>query len=90
MYVKYLFKGAQNHNEYIVISFIKDQDPAAWDTQFTHIVRQALLTRYTLLPYFYNVFKDSHVKGTTVGRALMFEYVFNYVENLDIDRMGQE
>ncbi|KAK3095309.1 hypothetical protein FSP39_013062 [Pinctada imbricata] len=61
---------SRSHN----IEHAKDQDPAAWDDQFIQIVKQALLTRYTLLPYYYTVFKDAHISGTTVMRSLLFEF----------------
>ncbi|KYO38599.1 hypothetical protein Y1Q_0023325 [Alligator mississippiensis] len=52
----------------------KEQDPAVFGAEFAAISRSTLLIRYTLLPYLYTLFFDSHVHGNTVVRGLMHEF----------------
>ena len=58
---------SRNHNEINQI----DQDPAAFGSQLVTASREALLARYTLLPYLYTLFYDAHMKGETVARPLL-------------------
>lgn len=51
-----------------------DQDPAAWSSHAQDIIREALTTRYLLLPYLYTLFAEAHHNGTTVARPLFFEF----------------
>ncbi|KAJ8037783.1 Lysosomal alpha-glucosidase [Holothuria leucospilota] len=51
-----------------------DQDPGAWSSSAQDIIREALTTRYLLLPYLYTLFAGAHENGTTVVRPLFFEY----------------
>ncbi|CAM5085627.1 unnamed protein product [Natator depressus] len=53
---------------------LKEQDPAVFGAEFAEIARSTLLIRYTLLPYLYTLFFDSHVHGNTVVRGLMHEF----------------
>uniref|UniRef100_A0A8C2T861 Sucrase-isomaltase, intestinal-like n=1 Tax=Coturnix japonica TaxID=93934 RepID=A0A8C2T861_COTJA len=50
------------------------QDPAVFGAQFAKIARSALRIRYSLLPYLYTLFFESHVHGNTVVRSLMHEF----------------
>ena len=49
------------------------QDPTVWSEAAMDAIRDALLLRYTLLPYLYTLFYFAHVKGSTVARPLLFE-----------------
>ncbi|XP_074862416.1 sucrase-isomaltase, intestinal-like [Carettochelys insculpta] len=51
-----------------------EQDPAVFGAEFAEISRSTLLIRYTLLPYLYTLFFDSHAYGNTVVRGLMHEF----------------
>ena len=59
----------RNHNDGGSI----DQDPAVFSKQAQDIMRSALNTRYTVLPYLYTLFYKSHVEGHTVVKPLFFE-----------------
>lgn len=61
----------RNHNNDVA----RDQDPGAFSKQAQDIIRKALLTRYTLLPYLYNLFYLSYTRGDTVVRPLFFEFM---------------
>ncbi|CAF0899838.1 unnamed protein product [Brachionus calyciflorus] len=63
----------------------KDQDPAAFSPQAQEIMKKALMTRYTLLPYFYTLFYASSQIGDTVARPLFIEYP-NDLKTHKIDR----
>ncbi|NXB81840.1 MGA protein, partial [Donacobius atricapilla] len=51
-----------------------EQDPAVFGDAFAKISRAALRIRYSLLPYLYTLFYESHVHGGTVVRSLMHEF----------------
>ncbi|KAM8769539.1 sucrase-isomaltase, intestinal isoform 2-T2 [Acanthopagrus schlegelii] len=51
------------------------QDPVAWDERFANVSRDVLNIRYTLLPYLYTLMYEAHVKGSTVVRPLLHEFV---------------
>jgi len=51
------------------------QEPYVFSEQHLNISRQALLNRYTLLPYYYSLFYLAHTTGATVVRPLFFEFV---------------
>jgi alpha-glucosidase (family GH31 glycosyl hydrolase) len=73
---------SRNHNS---ISSIP-QEPWAFDSeQHIEICRTSLNIRYTLLPYFYNLFYFAHTSGTPVWNALMFLYT-NDPNTLSIDQ----
>ncbi|XP_065410413.1 sucrase-isomaltase, intestinal-like isoform X1 [Chrysemys picta bellii] len=55
-----------------------EQDPAVFGAEFAEISRSTLLIRYTLLPYLYTLFFDSHVHGNTVVRGLMHEFTSDH------------
>ncbi|KAM6301712.1 sucrase-isomaltase, intestinal-like [Podargus strigoides] len=51
-----------------------EQDPAVFGEEFAKISRATLRIRYSLLPYLYTLFFESHVHGNTVVRSLMHEF----------------
>ncbi|NWV09200.1 SUIS protein, partial [Ptilonorhynchus violaceus] len=51
-----------------------EQDPAVFGDVFARISRATLRIRYSLLPYLYTLFYESHVHGSTVVRSLMHEF----------------
>ncbi|CAH8478090.1 unnamed protein product [Heterobilharzia americana] len=61
---------SRNHNE----DDAKNQDPAYWSEEATKAIKQALQLRYYILPYIYTLFYRSYLNGTTVARALAFEF----------------
>ena len=61
---------SRNHNA----KGARDQDPAAWSPRATAAIKDALQLRYYLLPYIYSLFFRAHLNGSTVIRALSFEY----------------
>ncbi|CAF0818858.1 unnamed protein product [Brachionus calyciflorus] len=71
----------RNHNDDVS----KDQDPAVFSKVAQDIMKKALMTRYALLPYFYNLFYKSNQFGETVVRPLFFEFP-NDLETHEIDR----
>jgi len=61
----------RNHNNDQAV----DQDPAVFSARGQAIIRAALTTRYTLLPYLYTLFSRSYSLGETVVRPLFFEFM---------------
>ncbi|CAH8445660.1 unnamed protein product [Schistosoma margrebowiei] len=61
---------SRNHNE----DEAMDQDPAYWSKDSTEAIKESLKLRYHLLPYIYTLFYRSYLNGTTVARALAFEF----------------
>ncbi|RLV83702.1 hypothetical protein DV515_00016396, partial [Chloebia gouldiae] len=61
---------SRNHNSMENI----EQDPAVFGDTFAKISRDTLRIRYSLLPYLYTLFYESHVHGGTVVRSLMHEF----------------
>lgn len=53
--------------------FQKDQDPGAFDAFFAASVRDVYQTRYSILPYLYTLFYESHMMGVPVARAMFYE-----------------
>lgn len=62
---------SRSHNS---IDCKQDQDPGAFDSSFAAAVKDFYLTRYSLLPYLYTLFYESHKNGTPVARAMFFEF----------------
>ncbi|XP_071117585.1 maltase-glucoamylase-like isoform X2 [Haliotis cracherodii] len=58
---------SRNHNG---LNYI-NQDPGAFGGDVVRMSREAMETRYRLLPHLYSLFYFSHVKGETVIRALV-------------------
>ena len=49
------------------------QDPAVWSSSAVDAIRQALLTRYSLLAHLYTLMHAAHVSGSPVVRALFYD-----------------
>ncbi|XP_038618803.1 lysosomal alpha-glucosidase-like [Tachyglossus aculeatus] len=61
---------ARNHNT----QGEKPQDPVVFSPLARTAMKEALLTRYTLLPFLYTLFHRAHRWGDTVVRPLFFEF----------------
>lgn len=61
---------SRNHNGYEFIP----QHPTALGNVVVNAARQALVTRYSLLPYLYTLFYYAHTEGSTVARPLLHEF----------------
>ncbi|ESN92523.1 hypothetical protein HELRODRAFT_186140 [Helobdella robusta] len=66
----------RNHND----GDSKDQDPGEWSAAAQQIMKKAVETRYTLLPFMYTQFYLNHLDGSPVVRPLSF--VFPHDENV--------
>jgi alpha-glucosidase len=69
MQLSAFFPFYRNHN---VLSAIP-QEPYRWDS-VASASRTAMNIRYTLLPYIYTLFHQAHTTGSTVMRALAWEF----------------
>ncbi|KAH3949249.1 alpha-glucosidase [Parastagonospora nodorum] len=69
MQLSAFFPFYRNHN---VLSAIP-QEPYRWDS-VASASRTAMNIRYTLLPYMYTLFHQAHTTGSTVMRALAWEF----------------
>ncbi|KAI4617903.1 hypothetical protein J4E83_006235 [Alternaria metachromatica] len=69
MQLSAFFPFYRNHN---VLSAIP-QEPYVWDA-VASASRTAMHIRYSLLPYMYTLFNDAHTTGSTVMRALAWEF----------------
>ena len=61
---------SRNHNAIKM----RSQEPYEFSTQHLEITKNSINLRYLLLPYFYTLFFDSHVNGTTVWKPLFFNF----------------
>ncbi|XP_067130265.1 lysosomal alpha-glucosidase-like isoform X2 [Centruroides vittatus] len=61
---------SRNHNGFYCIP----QHPTALGNLVVKAARQAITTRYSLLPYLYTLFYYAHVEGSTVARPLLHEF----------------
>ncbi|OWF38082.1 sucrase-isomaltase, intestinal-like [Mizuhopecten yessoensis] len=73
---------SRNHN---TIDSTVEQDPGALGVEVATAAREALETRYWLLPYLYTLFHNAHVHGSTVVRPVHHEFPMDDVA-LGIDR----
>lgn len=55
------------------------QDPTVFSPLARTAIKDAILLRYSLFPYLYTLFHHAHVKGQTVARPLMFEWVVPFI-----------
>lgn len=61
---------SRNHNS----DDTTEQDPVILGPTVVTAAKNALEIRYSLLPYLYYLFYDSHVNGKTVARPLFYEF----------------
>ena len=52
----------------------REQAPVDFSASTQKIMRDALMLRYSYLPYLYSLFVSSHLTGSTVARGLFFEF----------------
>jgi len=81
MEIGVFYPFSRNHNSYGQ----RPQEPYAFSSRMTNISRNVLLTKYSLLPYYYTLFFLAHTTGSTVARPLFFEY-YSDPNTLTIDR----
>lgn len=75
----FLFPFFRNHS----MLDSKPQEPWQFGPRFLACVRDAIRTRYRLLPYVYTLFFQHHLTGDPVLRPLLYEYEGMEYENLD-------
>ncbi|CAF4722082.1 unnamed protein product [Rotaria sp. Silwood1] len=63
----------------------KDQDPAAFSWTAQQIMKQALITRYSLIPFWYTLHYRAAIASETLLQPLHFEF-FNDNKTLGIDQ----
>ncbi|CAN8251731.1 unnamed protein product [Cochlearia groenlandica] len=61
------FRGHAHHDT-------KRREPWLFGERNTELMRDAIHTRYTLLPYFYTLFREANVTGVPVVRPLWMEF----------------
>lgn len=69
MQLSAFFPFYRNHNSIGADS----QEPYVWD-KVAQASRDAIAIRYSLLPYIYTIFEQAHETGSTVMRALAWEF----------------
>ncbi|OQD65803.1 hypothetical protein PENPOL_c005G10589 [Penicillium polonicum] len=69
MQLSAFFPFYRNHNTLSAIS----QEPYVWES-VTAAAKSAMKIRYAILPYFYTLFHEAHTTGSTVMRALAWEF----------------
>lgn len=69
MQLSAFFPFYRNHNTLSAIP----QEPYVWES-VTAAAKAAMKIRYAILPYFYTLFHDAHTTGSTVMRALAWEF----------------
>ncbi|EAW10465.1 glycoside hydrolase family 31 protein [Aspergillus clavatus NRRL 1] len=69
MQLSAFFPFYRNHNTLAALS----QEPYRW-ASVTEAAKTAMSIRYALLPYFYTLFHQAHTTGSTVMRALAWEF----------------
>lgn len=63
----------------------KDQDPAAFPWENQQIMKQALMMRYSLIPFWYTLHHQASMKSKTIVQPLFFEYP-NDKKTFNIDK----
>ncbi|CAF3535176.1 unnamed protein product [Rotaria sp. Silwood1] len=63
----------------------KDQDPASFSWETQQIMKQALMMRYSLIPFWYTLHHEATMKSKTIVQPLFSEYI-NDENTYDIDR----
>jgi alpha 1,3-glucosidase len=61
------FRGHAHHDT-------KRREPWLFGERNTELMREAIRTRYTLLPYFYTLFREANTTGVPVVRPLWMEF----------------
>ncbi|XP_023749340.1 probable glucan 1,3-alpha-glucosidase [Lactuca sativa] len=61
------FRGHAHHDT-------KRREPWLFGDRNTELMREAIRVRYTLLPYFYTLFREANVSGVPVVRPLWMEF----------------
>jgi alpha-glucosidase len=69
MQLSAFFPFYRNHNTLSAIP----QEPYVWDSVID-ATKAAMKIRYAILPYFYTLFHEAHTTGSTVMRALAWEF----------------
>jgi alpha-glucosidase len=69
MQLSAFFPFYRNHNTLSALS----QEPFRW-ASVAEAAKTAMHIRYTLLPYMYTLFYEAHTTGSTVMRALAWEF----------------
>jgi hypothetical protein len=63
------------HSLMIYFRFLyKDQDPASFSWEAQQIMKQAVLMRYSIAPFWYTLFFQANTTSKTVVQPLFFEY----------------
>ena len=75
----FLFPFLRNHST----NHTKEQEPWNFGLQCLARIRDAIYTRYRLLPYLSNCFFAHHLTGDPVLRPLLYEFEDRAFENLD-------
>ncbi len=75
----FLFPFFRNHST----NHTKEQEPWSFGPLCLARIRDAVYTRYRLMPYLYNCFFAHHLAGDPVLRPLLYEFDDKAFENLD-------
>ncbi|MEQ1851203.1 MAG: glycoside hydrolase family 31 protein [Chthoniobacteraceae bacterium] len=79
----FLFPFFRNHTT----AHTKEQEPWNFGPQCLARIRDAIHTRYRLMPYLYNCFFAHHLTGDPVLRPLLYDFDSPAFENLDDEFM---
>ena len=58
---------------FIIVFILKDQDPAAFSWTAQQIMKQALLMRYSLIPFWYTLHHQAAMASKTIVQPLVSE-----------------
>lgn len=75
----FLFPFFRNHST----NHTKEQEPWSFGPQCLARIRDAIYTRYRLMPYLYNCFFEHYLTGDPVLRPLLYEFEGRAFENMD-------